>query len=132
MELLGILHPSGGRGRQRPSRFRLRELCALGGLGVNSDFVLSTVDFPRPPRHHSQLGCHDRSYPALVRQLVLVGAVVGGFPYTDHFLNRGISNSQPFEKNDVPSGLANWAKDKYLLAPGHAAAQKRLLDLLTA
>ncbi len=71
-------------------------------------------------------------YPALVRQLVLVGAVVGGFPYTDHFLNRGISNSQPFEKNDVPSGLANWAKDKYLLAPGHAAAQKRLLDLLTA
>ena len=34
-------------------------------------------------------------YPALVRQLVLVGAVVGGFPYTDHFLNRGINNSQP-------------------------------------
>ena len=61
-----------------------------------------------------------------------MGAVVGGFPCTDHFLNGGISNSQPFKKNDVPSGLANWAKDKYLLARGHAAAQKRLLDLLTA
>jgi 3-oxoadipate enol-lactonase len=67
-----------------------------------------------------------------VRQLVLVGAVVSGLPYTDHFLNRGMSNSQPFEKNDVPGGLANWAKNKYLLAPGHDAAKKRLLDLLTA
>jgi 3-oxoadipate enol-lactonase len=71
-------------------------------------------------------------YPALVRQLVRVGAVVSGLPYTDHFLNRGMSNSQPFEKNDVPAGLANWAKDKYLLAPGHDAAKKRLLELLTA
>ena len=71
-------------------------------------------------------------YLALVRQLVLVGAVVSGLPYTDHFLNRGIGNFQPFEKNDVPGGLANWAKDKYLLAPGHEATKKRLLDLLTA
>jgi 3-oxoadipate enol-lactonase len=71
-------------------------------------------------------------YPALVRQLVLVGAVVSGLPYTDHFLNRGIGNSQPFEKNDVPTGLANWAKDKYVLAASHDAAKKRLLDLLTA
>jgi 3-oxoadipate enol-lactonase len=71
-------------------------------------------------------------YPALVRQLVLVGAVVSGLPYTDHFLNRSIGNSQPFEKNDVPTGLANWAKDKYVLASGHDVAKKRLLDLLTA
>jgi 3-oxoadipate enol-lactonase len=71
-------------------------------------------------------------YPSLVCQLVLVGAVVSGLPYTDHFLNRGMSNSQPFEKNDVPGGLANWAKDKYLLAPGHDAAKKRLLEMLTA
>jgi len=70
-------------------------------------------------------------YPALVRLLVLVGAVASGLPYTDHFLNRGISNSQPFEKNDVPGGLANWAKDKYVIAPGHDAAKRRLLDLLT-
>jgi 3-oxoadipate enol-lactonase len=71
-------------------------------------------------------------YPGVVQQLVLVGAVVSGFPYSDHFLNRGMSNSQPFEKNDVATGLANWAKDKYLLAPGHDAAHKRLLALLTA
>ena len=71
-------------------------------------------------------------YPALVRQLVLVGAVVSGLPYTDHFLDRGIANSKPFEKEDVKGGLSNWANDKYLLAPTHAAAKKRLLDLLLA
>ncbi len=71
-------------------------------------------------------------YSNIVEQLVLVGAVVSGMPYSDHFLNRGMANSQPFEKNDVATGLANWAKDKYLLAPGHDAAQKRLLALLTA
>jgi 3-oxoadipate enol-lactonase len=71
-------------------------------------------------------------YPGVVQQLVLVGPVVSGFPYSDHFLNRGMNNSQPFEKNDVATGLATWAKDKYLLAPGHEAAQKRLLALLTA
>jgi 3-oxoadipate enol-lactonase len=71
-------------------------------------------------------------YPNVVEQLVLVGAVVSGLPYSDHFLNRGMVNSQPFEKNDVAGGLANWAKDKYLLAPGHDAAQKRLLALLAA
>src|SRR5229473_2211432 len=43
-----------------------------------------------------------------------------------------VGNSQPFEKNDIPAGLANWAKDRYLLAPAHDTAKKRLLDLLTA
>ena len=71
-------------------------------------------------------------YPNVVKELVLVGAVVSGFPYTDHFLNRGMVNSAPFEKNDVAKGLSNWSKDKYLLAPGHEAAQKRLLAILTA
>ena len=71
-------------------------------------------------------------YPGLVKELVLVGAVVSGFPYTDHFLNRGMANSHPFEKGDVAQGLSNWSKDRYLLAPGHEAAQKRLLAILTA
>jgi 3-oxoadipate enol-lactonase len=71
-------------------------------------------------------------YPNVVKELVLVGAVVSGFPYTDHFLNRGMANSAPFEKNDVAKGLSNWSKDRYLLAPGHEAAQKRLLAILTA
>jgi pimeloyl-ACP methyl ester carboxylesterase len=71
-------------------------------------------------------------YPGLIQQLVLVGAVVSGFPYSDHFLNRGMVNSQPFDKSDVAAGLSNWATDKYLLASGHDAAQKRLHELLTS
>ena len=69
-------------------------------------------------------------YPQMVQQLVLVGAVVSGLPYSDHFLNRGMQNSKPFEKNDVDAGLMNWANDKYLIAPGHDTARERLLELL--
>lgn len=72
------------------------------------------------------------SHPDVVEQLILVGAVVSGFPYSDHFLNRGMQNSKPFQQNDVKAGLANWAKGKYLLAPMHEAAQKKLLDILSA
>ena len=32
----------------------------------------------------------------------------------------------------MAKGLSNWSKDKYLLASGHEAAQKRLLAILTA
>ena len=72
------------------------------------------------------------SHPDVVAQLILVDAVASGFPYSDHCLNRGMQNSKPFQQNDVKAGLANWAKDKYLLAPGHEAAQKKLLDILMA
>jgi pimeloyl-ACP methyl ester carboxylesterase len=71
-------------------------------------------------------------YPQLVQQLVLVGAVVSGMPYSDHFLNRGMENSKPFEKNDKAAGIANWANDKYVLGTGHEEARKTLLQLLTA
>jgi len=72
------------------------------------------------------------AHPDMVQQLVLVGAVVSGFPYSDHFLNRGMANSKPLEKNDVKAAIVNWAKDKYVLAPGHDAAQKKLFDILSA
>ena len=71
-------------------------------------------------------------YPQIVQQLVLVGAVVSGMPYSDHFLNRGMQNSKPFEKNDKAAGIANWANDKYVLGIGHDAERKKLLELLTA
>ena len=72
------------------------------------------------------------SHPDVVQQLVLIGAQVSGLPDSDHFLNRGMQNSKPFEKNDIQAGLENWARDKYLLASGHQAAQKKLLQILTA
>jgi 3-oxoadipate enol-lactonase len=72
------------------------------------------------------------AHPKLVEELVLVGAVVSGFRYSDHFLNRGMKNEQPAEKNDTPALINNWVNDKYLLAPDHAAARKKLHDILTA
>jgi 3-oxoadipate enol-lactonase len=67
-----------------------------------------------------------------VGRAILVGAVAGGLPYSDHFITRNIANSAAFEKGDVAGGIANWANDKYVLAPSHDAARKRLFEILTA
>ena len=70
-------------------------------------------------------------HPNLVEQLVLVGAVVDGYGYSDHFLLRGMKNNEPGEKN-VSALIANWANDKYLLAADHPEAKKKLQAILTA
>jgi pimeloyl-ACP methyl ester carboxylesterase len=70
--------------------------------------------------------------PDRVEILVLVGAVLSGFPYSDHFINRGMKASEPLGANDVAGAIDRWSRDPYLLAPGHPAAQKRLAALLTA
>jgi 3-oxoadipate enol-lactonase len=71
-------------------------------------------------------------HPELVRRLVLVGAVVVGFPYSEHFLNRGAPWSELLGRGDVPGAARAIANDRYLVAPGNDAARKRLLDLLLA
>jgi pimeloyl-ACP methyl ester carboxylesterase len=71
-------------------------------------------------------------HPEIVQQLVLVGAVVGGMPYSQHFLDRGSVLGKPLEKGDVQGAIAAAVKDKYLIAPGHDAAKKRMADLLAA
>jgi 3-oxoadipate enol-lactonase len=70
-------------------------------------------------------------HPNLVEQLVLVGAVVDGYGYSDQFLLRGLKNNEPGEK-DVARLIANWANDKYLLAADHPEAKKKLQAILTA
>jgi 3-oxoadipate enol-lactonase len=71
-------------------------------------------------------------HPEMVEQLVLVGAVVGGMPYSQHFLDRGNVLFKPLEKGDVKSAILEATKDKYLVAAGNDAAKKRMADLLTA
>ena len=71
-------------------------------------------------------------HPALVEQLVLVGAVVDGYGFSDQFLMRGMKNEAPMQKNDVPGLITNWVNDKYVLAPDHAEAKKKLSEILTA
>src|SRR6266566_1541198 len=98
MELLGIpflQDPSGRRGC--PSRLRRRELCALGGLAVNSDFVLATVDFPA--RHHSQVSCYGRGYTHSPTRT--------GGRANDHYLRLGRSASTlPESERLAPSFTA--------------------------
>jgi pimeloyl-ACP methyl ester carboxylesterase len=71
-------------------------------------------------------------HPEVVQQLVLVGAVVGGMPYSQHFLDRGNVLGKPLEKGDVQGAIAEASKDKYLFAAGHDAAKKRMAGLLSA
>ena len=71
-------------------------------------------------------------HPEIVEQLVLVGAVVGGMPYTKHFLERGDALGKPLEKRDIKGAIAAAAKDKYLIAPGNDAAKKRMAEILSA
>jgi pimeloyl-ACP methyl ester carboxylesterase len=71
-------------------------------------------------------------HPEVVEQLVLVGAVVGGMPYTEHFLERGDALSKPLDKGDIKGAIAAATKDKYLTAPGSDAARKRMADILLA
>jgi 3-oxoadipate enol-lactonase len=71
-------------------------------------------------------------HPEIVQQLVLVGPVVGGMPYSQHFLDRGNVLGKPLEKGDVQGAISEASKDKYLFAPGSDAAKKRMTELLSA
>jgi pimeloyl-ACP methyl ester carboxylesterase len=71
-------------------------------------------------------------HPEMVEQLVLVGAVVGGMPYTKHFLERGKALGKPLEKGDIQGAIAAATKDKYLIAPGNEAAKKQMAEILSA
>jgi 3-oxoadipate enol-lactonase len=71
-------------------------------------------------------------HPELAERLVLVGAVVGGMPYTKHFLERGDALGKPLERGDIKGAIAAATKDKYLTAPGSEGARKRMADILLA
>lgn len=72
------------------------------------------------------------AHPDMVTRLVLVGAVVGGFSYTEHFITRNSNNSALFRKGDIPGGIKAWSNDRYLIAPGNDSARQKLLALLLA
>lgn len=71
-------------------------------------------------------------HPEIVQQLVLVGAVVSGMPYSQHFLDRGKHAIQLLGQGDVKGAIAEWSNDKYLIAPGDEAGRNRLLALMSA
>jgi 3-oxoadipate enol-lactonase len=71
-------------------------------------------------------------HPEMTQELVLVGAVVGGMPYSRHFLERGDALGRPLEKGDIQGAIAAATNDKYLIAPGNDAAKKHMAALLAA
>jgi 3-oxoadipate enol-lactonase len=70
------------------------------------------------------------AHPEWVEQLVLVGPVVSGMPYSQHFLDRGRHAFELLDKGDVEGAISEWSQDHYLIAPGNDAARRRLLALL--
>ena len=63
-----------------------------------------------------------------VRALVLVGAAVSGFDFSDHMLNRGWRQPFPESEHEIPDF---WASDPWLTAEANVPARARLRQLLT-
>ncbi|HEX9944228.1 MAG TPA: alpha/beta fold hydrolase [Thermoanaerobaculia bacterium] len=71
------------------------------------------------------------AHPDRVEALVLVGPVVSGLPYSEHFLRRTIANYRPlYQERNVEELIDNWARDPYLIDAANTAAKERLRKLL--
>jgi len=71
-------------------------------------------------------------HPELVSSLILVGPIVSGFRFSDHFIKRG-ERGMPDNNAPVEQKIEYWtSKDPWIIAPENAAAKKRMKELLTA
>lgn len=71
-------------------------------------------------------------YPHAVQRLVLLGPVLNGLGFSDHFLERERANMSPLAQGDVRATATKEVNDRYVLAPGHTAARDTLLAILLA
>lgn len=65
-----------------------------------------------------------------VSALVLVGPVVSGYGYSEHFAKRGRRNMAPLADGDVEATVSNWVSDPYLLATDESDVRERLRGLM--
>lgn len=73
------------------------------------------------------------AHPNRVEGLILVGPVVSGLPYSQHFNRRGITNALPrFREGDAQKVVENWVNDPYITDAGSTRARARIRELLTA
>ena len=63
------------------------------------------------------------AYPERVSGLVLVGAVVLGGGFSDHFLERNARNSEPLESGDTAAAYEKWLSDQYIMSPSSVQAR---------
>src|SRR5436309_5054018 len=72
------------------------------------------------------------AHPDRVEALVLVGPVVSGLPYSEHFLRRGVVNYRPmFQEKSRAKLIEAWVQDPYLTDSHSTQARTRLRELLT-
>ncbi len=72
-------------------------------------------------------------HPTLVRRLVLVGPVVSGFDFSEHFDQRVRAGFRPLrESNDVGATITNWMNDPWLIASTNLAAKERFRRIMLA
>jgi len=72
------------------------------------------------------------AHPDRVEALVLVGPVVSGLPYSEHFLRRGMVNYRPmFREKSRQKLIEAWVQDPYLTDSRDTEARKLLRELLT-
>ncbi len=72
------------------------------------------------------------AHPERVERLVLLGPVVGGMGYTDHFIQRVLANLEPVRRGDLREAARKQVDDRYMLVPGHDAARRTVLATLLA
>lgn len=70
------------------------------------------------------------AHPERVSGLVLVGPVVSGLPFSEHFLNRAIENFKPLQTHGVEGLIDAWVRDPYQIDPANTRARQRLRELL--
>jgi pimeloyl-ACP methyl ester carboxylesterase len=76
--------------------------------------------------------CFALEHPERVSALVLVGPIVSGLSFSEHFRRRG-DRGMPAEDAPLAEQIAYWAgKDPWIVAPENTAAKARLRSLLTA
>lgn len=72
------------------------------------------------------------AHPDRVEALVLVGPVISGLPYSEHFLRRGMVNYRPmFQEKSREKLIEAWVQDPYLTDSHNTQARTHLRELLT-
>ncbi len=72
------------------------------------------------------------AHPQMVDGLFLIGPVLHGMSYTEHFRERGRRNSEPMQRDDTSAVAKNWAEDKFLIFGGNERTRRRVYDELIA
>ena len=71
------------------------------------------------------------AHPDRVTSLVLVGPILSGFGFTEHFMRRNAANAAPgLMRKDDAASIERWATDPFITDARNVEARRRLMELL--